>query len=163
MYKGIQDLCGKLRELGVKVKLDTNGSFPEVLEELISGKFVDYVAMDIKAPLEESLYEASAGVGGVMEKVKSSIEIIRDSGIDHEFRTTVVPMIHSPEHIGKIAAFLEGEKRYFLQHFSPAETLNPWFTKLEPFTSEQMEEFAREARKSIPEVAVRGAPAGMSQ
>lgn len=165
MHEGIQDLCGRLRKLGVRVKLDTNGSFPEVLEGLIYEELVDYVAMDIKAPLEESLYETSTGVGGgeTVEKVERSIEIIRDSGIDHEFRTTVVPTIHTPEHIGRIASFLEGEKRYYLQHFNPAETLNPWFTELEPFTSEQMEEFAREARKSIPEVTVRGAPAGMSQ
>ncbi|MDD5448732.1 MAG: anaerobic ribonucleoside-triphosphate reductase activating protein [Actinomycetota bacterium] len=165
MHKGIGDLCEELRKLGVKVKLDTNGSFPQVLEELVFGKFVDYVAMDIKAPLEESRYKISTGVsgGGIVEKVKRSIEIVQDSGVDHEFRTTVVPMIHSPEHIGKIAGFLEGEKRYFLQYFSPRETLDPRFTKLKPFTSEQMEEFAREARKSVPEVTVRGAPAGMSQ
>ena len=89
----------KIRAVGYAVKLDTNGTFPDRLEALISGGLIDYIAMDIKSSPDS--YDTLCGVGVDIEKIKSSVALIKSSGIPHEFRTTVVKGLHTPEDFEK--------------------------------------------------------------
>ncbi|MDD4738303.1 MAG: anaerobic ribonucleoside-triphosphate reductase activating protein [Candidatus Pacebacteria bacterium] len=110
------DFCKKIKDMGFLVKIDTNGSNPELLEDLISKKLIDYIAMDVKAPLEKEKYGKATGVKDIdINKIKKSINLIKDSGVDYEFRTTISPQIHSIEDIIQIAKEVSGSKRYFLQ------------------------------------------------
>ena len=163
MRDGLPELCRQLKDLGVGVKVDTNGSFPGMLELLFSKGLVDYVAMDVKAPLEPGRYRLATGVDlpGILDDVRRSIELIRGSGVEREFRTTVVPLMHSPSDVAIIAEMLEGEQRYVLQHFSPKATIDPRYAELKPFTEEDMQAMLEQARRFVPGAVVRGAPQAM--
>jgi len=151
LYKELPEFIKKIKDLGYKVKLDTNGSNPDMLKELV--KLADYVAMDIKSSLEK--YDESAGVKVDIEKIKKSVEIIKNSGIDWEFRMTVVPALHSQEDFEKIGKWLKGAKRFFLQQFSNKICLDKSFEKITPFSKEDMEEFKVILSKYISKVEVR--------
>ena len=110
------EFISKVKEMGYAVKLDTNGSFPERLKALIDAGLVDKVAMDIKNSPEK--YGKTAGVAGFdMDPIFRSIEIIKNSGIDYEFRTTVVRELHERSDFESIGKMIEGAKAYFLQSF----------------------------------------------
>lgn len=163
MHQDLPDLCSELQSAGLGVKLDTNGSYPERLKMMIEDKLVDYVAMDVKAPMEPSAYKMSSGYqkDDLLEKIEASIALIRESGLEHEFRTTAVPMIHGPSEIERIAEYLEGEESYIIQYFRPGETIDPRFADLKPFTEDDMKTMLKAARKHIPGTRVRGAPAAL--
>ena len=115
-----KDFVRAIKEMGYSVKIDTNGSFPSRLKEFIDKKLVDYVAMDLKGSFEN--YSAVAGVPVEIGKIKESLELIFSSGIDYEFRTTIVPRLHNEsemESLWRNLFFLLGgkPKRYFLQAF----------------------------------------------
>lgn len=162
LHKELPDFCTRIKELGFGVKLDTNGSFPEMLDGLLEGGTVDFVAMDVKAPLEEGPYRIAAGTeqADLVERVGRSIELLKASKVEHEFRTTVVPILHSPEDVAKIARILAGE-RYALQYFSPNSTLDPRYSELKPFSEEDMAAMVSEARRFVENTIVRGAPSGI--
>ena len=110
----------KIRELGFKIKLDTNGTNPEVLQELLNENLLDYVAMDIKN--SEEKYPLTCGVKSVpMDKIKQSISILKSSGIDYEFRTTLVAEYHSIDDMPKIGELIKGAKKLYLQKFVDRE------------------------------------------
>jgi pyruvate formate lyase activating enzyme len=111
------EFARKIKDLGFFVKLDTNGTNPEVIKKMIEEKVVDYIAMDIKAPLEKEKYNLASGSQIDLEKIKESISLIKNSNIDYEFRTTVVPGIHSREDIIQMANDIAPAKKYFLQNF----------------------------------------------
>ena len=134
IHKGLIDFIKKIKKLGYLVKLDTNGSNPEMLKRLINEKLIDYVAMDIKAPLSQEKYEKVTGVKIDINKVKKSIELIKNSGLDYEFRTTVIPTIHTKEDIVQITKEISPAKKYFLQNFRPEKTIDQKFEKIKPFT-----------------------------
>lgn len=122
MHRDIADFIRKVKDMGYKVKLDTNGTFPEMLEMLVSRKLVDYVAMDIKNCKEK--YAETAGVDGInLSDIEKSINILKTSDIDYEFRTTVVKEFHTEEDIRSIAEWIQGAKRYFLQNFEDSGNL----------------------------------------
>jgi len=160
LHQGLPELCAELKAEGVGVKLDTNGTVPDMLQRVIDEGLVDYISMDIKAPLEPRSYKVATGVGTpeMLEAVFRSIHLIRASRLEHEFRTTVVPMMHGPVEVTRIAEFLQGEERLVLQHFSPRDTLDPRFSSLRPFTEEDMETMLAAARRFVPGTVVRGAP-----
>lgn len=164
LHEGLGDLCVELRERGIKVKLDTNGSMPGVLERLLEKNLLDYVSMDVKAPLEPGAYKLATGIDrpDLVDLVSLSIELLRGASVPHDFRTTVVPLMHGPAEVGKIARRLEGEDRFVLQHFSPRDTLDPRFSALRPFTEEDMQNMLQQARQYVPGAVVRGAPARIS-
>jgi len=133
--------CSKIKNAGYKVKLDTNGSSPEMLEKLFKLKLVDYVAMDIKSPKEK--YTQAVGFEGssgyyLVDKIERSIDILKNSGIDYEFRTTIVPGVHTREDIVKIAHWIRPARRYFLQKFRPEKTIDPIFEEGAPFNDKEM-------------------------
>lgn len=114
------DFLKKIKELGYVIKLDTNGTFPDKLKELIEKKLIDYIAMDIKSSKKN--YEKTIGTKTDLDKVEESIKIICNSNLDYEFRTTVVPNIHDEEEIRNLGLWVhslvkEKPEKYFLQGF----------------------------------------------
>lgn len=117
----------KIKKLGFLVKLDTNGIRPDIIKELISEKLIDYIAMDIKAPLGlksqtpstkfQTKYESVIGVKIDLEKIKESVSIIMSSQIEYEFRTTAVPGIHTEEDFVEIGKWLKGARAFYLQEY----------------------------------------------
>jgi len=100
----------EIKDKGFLIKLDTNGTNPKMLEKLLNNSLVDYIAMDIKSSLDFDNYSKSAGIKDKMmlENVKESIELMINSKIDYEFRTTIVPLLHSEETIMEIARYISG-------------------------------------------------------
>ena len=110
----------KIKELGFKIKLDTNGTNPDVLRELLRKNLLNYIAMDIKN--SEDKYAKTVGVTNpLLSKIKESISIIMDSGIDYEFRTTLVAEYHSKESIEKMGELIKGANKLYLQKFVDRE------------------------------------------
>lgn len=122
MTSGLEELIVKIRELGYLVKLDTNGSFPDRLKNLLDKGLVDYVAMDIKN--SEERYAETVGLPQVnFSKVKESIDLLKNSSIDYEFRTTVVDQLFDEDSFKGIAKLIEGAKNYYLQAFTDRDTV----------------------------------------
>jgi len=123
----LDKLCRAIHELDLKVKLDTNGSSPGILERLINHRLVDYVAMDIKTPLDE--YPPFLVKEAIGKKLERSIRLIMDSAPNYEFRTTCVRPFVDEAKIVNIAQTIQGARRYVLQAFKPTNMLQPDFFK----------------------------------
>jgi len=121
MQKDLVSFIDKIKKMDLLVKLDTNGLKPEVIEKLIKNKLVDYLAMDIKAPWEK--YKQIVVRTHDIDKVKRSVDIIMNSGLPHEFRSTVLPALHTPDDIREMATQVKGAEKYFLQQFMPGKKL----------------------------------------
>ena len=158
LYEDVLNFIEEFKEIGAMVKLDTNGTNPVIIEEAISKRIVDYIAMDIKAPLEFDAYSKASRLQSekLFENVKESIKIIMSSDIDYEFRTTVVPGLHDKEDIKKIAEFIRGAKKYALQNFQPDDVLDKKLQKIKPYKKEVLEKIADDIRGSVESVIVRG-------
>ncbi len=109
------DFIKRIKELGFAVKLDSNGTRPDVLRELFEKKLVDYVAMDIKA--SPGNYQKVCGAKIDLERIKLSVDLIKNSRVDYEFRTTIVPGLHNEKEFEEVAEWLNGAKRYILQKY----------------------------------------------
>jgi pyruvate formate lyase activating enzyme len=153
IHKGLPDFIRRVKKEGFLVKLDTNGTNPEMVEGLLKEGLLDYVAMDVKAPPEK--YSEVAGVEVDLDKVRKTAGIIMESGIDYEFRTTVLPRFFGKEDIEGIGRWLKGARRYFLQGFRNKNTLDRGFGKEAAFSEGELEELADVARKHFKEVGVR--------
>jgi len=146
LYSDLPEFIKKIKALGFLVKLDTNGTKPEMLTALIADRLVDCIAMDIKTALKKDLYEKVTGSAVDFENIKKSIEIIMQSGLEYEFRTTVVPGLHTENDILSIAEEIRGAKKYYLQQFVAGEKIfNPDFREIKSYP----EEFLRELREKI--------------
>ena len=115
LQKGLALFIEKCKATGVKIKLDSNGTNPDMLKNLINNNLLDYVAMDIKNCKDKYAITANAKID--LHKIQESIDILETSGIDHEFRTTLVHEFHTLHDIEKIAQWLDGTDKYFLQKF----------------------------------------------
>ena len=143
----------KIKDLGFLVKLDTNGNHPAVLKEVLDKGLVDYVAMDIKN--SPGKYAMTAGLDQFgLTNVKESIALLMNSGIDYEFRTTVVKELHSKEDFTEIGQLIQGAKKYFLQNFTDRDTVP--FGGFNPASKEEITEFAWEAGRFVDHVEIRG-------
>ena len=142
----------KLREMGYAVKLDTNGSLPDRLQELLATGLVDYVAMDVKSSPQG--YAAATGREGDVTPFLQSIRLLKESGIPHEFRTTVVKGIHTAADIDEIGKLLAGSTRYFLQPFRDSGNLLGHGCSA--FSEAEMSAFLDIAKKYIPAAELRG-------
>jgi len=116
------DFIKKIKKLGFLVKLDTNGASPDVLKKLLNLKLLDFVAMDIKNQLKK--YDKTTGVKGDSNRIKLSVDLIMNSRIPYEFRTTVVPGIHKVEDFEEIAKWLKGSENYCLQAYQETKILD---------------------------------------
>ena len=152
LHADIDRVLRQFKGEGLAVKLDTNGSFPERLGELIDAGLVDYVAMDVKAPLTEEDYSEAAGVpiDRWLDRLKASVEIIKASGVEYEFRTVCVPGLHSPESIARTAEDIAPCSRYILRAFRPVNTLDPAYEQVTPPTTGEMSAYLEAARKHVP-------------
>ncbi|MGD2066333.1 MAG: anaerobic ribonucleoside-triphosphate reductase activating protein [Candidatus Bathyarchaeota archaeon] len=160
LHADLPELCSRIKKMGFQVKLDTNGTNPALLKELLKNGLIDYVAIDVKASLTVQKYAKACGVNTekLLENVKESIEALMESNIDYEFRTTVVPTLHDLEDIKQVCSSLRGCRKYVLQKFDVSlgkETLNPGFMKLKPFTDEEMNKFLATAQQLIPAAKLR--------
>ncbi|HHT75222.1 MAG: anaerobic ribonucleoside-triphosphate reductase activating protein [Methanomassiliicoccaceae archaeon] len=155
IHDDLPDLLRRIKALGVKVKLDTNGSNPRMLKDVIDAGLVDYVAMDIKAPLNEK-YHDLAGTDAPLDDIKRSIEVLETSGIDHEYRTTLVPILLNASDIETIAAYIGGTKKYALQQFRPSRTLDPLMENASPMPRSQVKAIAENAKRYVRKVVIRG-------
>ncbi len=123
------DFMKKVKDLGMLIKLDTNGTCPDKLQYAIDNGLVDYVAMDIKNCREE--YAKTCGLSEMdISKIEKSVEILMQGGVDYEFRTTVTKELHTPDGFTKIGQWIKGAKRYYIQSFVDSgdiilEGLNP--------------------------------------
>lgn len=155
LHKGLPDFLKAVKEKGFLVKLDTNGTNPAMLELLLKEKLVDYIAMDIKASIEN--YEKAAGVKVDKKAIKKSAKIIMDSGASYEFRTTVVPGLFDEKEAEKIGKWLKGAKKFCIQQFRNADkTLDPKFQEIEPYRPKKLEEFKKTLKNYFKKVEVRG-------
>ena len=143
----------QIKKMGFAVKLDTNGSQPQVIKALLDEKLLDFIAMDIKGPLEK--YRNIAGVPVASEKIKESINSILKSELLHEFRTTVVKSQLTPKDILKIATLISGSSKYALQKFVPVKTLNKKFLQEKNYSDGELEKMKKRLEKEIPSVIVR--------
>ncbi len=146
------DFISKIKSLGFLVKLDTNGTRPEVIKALLAEGLLDYIAMDIKN--SKARYAETVGIPSFdIAVIEKSVELIRKSGIPHEFRTTVALELHTADDIRAIGEWLVGAERYYLQKYrDEGDILTPGLT---PPTSEEMEILLAAAREFSPSAEVR--------
>jgi len=152
-------LCKKMKEIDFKVKVDTNGTNPVMISKLIEKGFVDFVALDLKAPFTEGEYSEACGVNAApfLEKIRETVGILLSDVVEYEFRTTVVPNIHQTEDIKKICKAVKGCKKYALQNFkSDVETIDSRYQNFKPFSQAEMEFFLRVAKPFVSNVVLRG-------
>ena len=152
IQKNLKELIIKIKNMGFKVKLDTNGSNPNLLEELIKEKLLDYVAMDIKNIF--SKYEEVINAKVKIDNIKKSIEILKNSEIDHEFRTTIIKNYHDIPKILKICKYLGKKEKIYLQNFEDSEYVRN--KKLKSFTREELIDIQEKVGRSYSNVIVRG-------
>lgn len=152
LYSDLPEFIAKIKAMGYKVKLDTNGSNPKMLKRLVEGKLVDYVAMDIKAPVSE--YNKVCGVQVDTESVQQSVAYLKQGEVPYEFRTTVVKELHTKQDILEIGKWILGAENYYLQSYRETdENICKGFSAME---KEELFELEMELKKSIKNVKVRG-------
>lgn len=144
LFPELTKLIECLRNEGMLIKLDTNGSHPEVLEQLIRDQLVDCIAMDVKAPLDHKSYARCCGGSVDLEKIKESIGLVRENFHSYEFRITVVPTLHTREDLLTLARELKGSAKLTLQNFNPAHPLDPELKKVKPYTEQEIKEMQEE-------------------
>lgn len=154
-YENLVKICGKIVQLGFEVKLDTNGSRPDLLAKIVASGLVKYIAMDIKAPLDHR-YEVAAGGAIDVGKLKESIDLLLKGPGEYEFRTTLVPTLVDKDSIIAMAQAIKGARLYALQQFVPRLACNLEYRELSPFTREQAQELADAARPYVRQVKLRG-------
>jgi pyruvate formate lyase activating enzyme len=152
LHNDLPEFIKKIKDIGYLVRIYTNGANPEMLKQLIDDKMIDSIAMDIKAPLTEEDYETVTNIKGMLERVKKSILLIMKSNLEYEFRTTVVPSVHSEKDIEEIAKHIRGAKLFVLQKFLPDNALDDKLKKLKTQSNEEMEKLAKIAEKYVKNV-----------
>lgn len=148
----LPEFIKEIKKLGYLLKLDTNGTNPAMLERLLGENLIDYIAMDIKAPLEK--YKKIVGKGVSLENIQRSVELTR-SAPDYEFRTTVLPSLHSRADILSIGRWLEGSKKFYLQQFHPTKTLKAACQKEKPFDLEKLAKICNTLKMFFDECSIR--------
>jgi pyruvate formate lyase activating enzyme len=154
LYKELPNFISRVKNLGFLIKLDTNGSNPVMLKELIDKKLIDYIAMDIKAPL--SKYEFVTKVKINKENIKKSINLIKTGDIDYEMRITIVPRLITKKDIREIGNWLKGIRKFYIQQFRPITCLDKSFEKIKPFSVGELKEFQKILKEGIKKVEIRG-------
>jgi pyruvate formate lyase activating enzyme len=151
----IESFLSIIKQRGLLIKLDTNGSRPDTLERLLEADLIDRAAMDIKAPLDR--YREVVGAKVDPRDIVRSTEVLRASGRPVLFRTTVVPGLIGPEDIESIGRWLNGADVYQVQQFSPVGTLDAEYGRIKPYGRDEVRRLADAARPFFKEVLVEGA------
>lgn len=153
IQKDLLKFIKQIKKLGFAVKLDTNGYQPQIIQALLREKLLDYIAMDVKGPLEK--YEDIIRTKINTEKIKDSIKIILDSMITYEFRTTAVKSQLTVNDILKIGEMISGARKYALQKFVSVKTLEKKYLQEKSYSDEELEKIKKRLEKEIPSVIVR--------
>lgn len=153
VWRDLPAFLERIHSLGFSIKLDTNGNNPTMLRDLLARKLVDFVAMDVKTSLEE--YSGLVGRGVRPEHIAESIELIHVSGIEHEFRTTLIKEHHSEAVLVALDQLLSGSSRIAFQRFRPEQTLSPTFAFFHPFSSDEMHSIRERFQTSKRQVVIR--------
>ncbi len=151
IHADLPEFCKELKKMGYAVKIDTNGSNPDILEEL--AKIVDYIAMDIKAPLDKYKEVTRANID--TWRIEESIEIVK-SMKEYEFRFVAVPGLIQEKEVEGICKAIEGAEKLVINQFNNKKTLDKSFEKIDPYPPEVLEKFAEVARKYVKNVKIRG-------
>ena len=153
LQKDIEFFIKEVKERGFKVKLDTNGSNPKKLKDLIDKNLLDYVAMDIKNDFTN--YEKTSGITKInIDKIKESIKILESSNIEYEFRTTIVKELHDVEKIENICKYINKKSKYYLQNYRDSESVLQ--KGLTGFSNKELKELKEKLNKKYPNVSIRG-------
>jgi pyruvate formate lyase activating enzyme len=138
LQKGLAELCRQIKRLGLRVKLDTNGTLPDRLEALLDGFLLDYVAVDIKGPPGKirAIARTEVPEAELAAATKTTVELLQASAVPYELRTTVVPGLLDEGDLLALGEWLAGDHRYVLQQFRPGKCLDPLFTALRPYPPE---------------------------
>ncbi len=152
MHADLPQFIRRVKQLGFLVKLDTNGTNPEMVHELLASKLVDYIAIDIKASMER--YQEVVARPVDTDAIQQTIALIKASGIDHEFRTTLVKSQVSPTDLIEIGHLVQGSPRYALQRFRPGRTLNPQFANEVTYSDEELVELKATMEQFVDECVV---------
>ncbi len=147
VHSGIGETIAAVREMGLAVKLDTNGYRPDVLEKLIAGHSVDYIAMDVKT--SRGKYSRAAGIDIDFKLIERSIGLLKKSGIEHEFRTTCVPGLVTEDDILEISMMLGTGSHYTLQQFQPCDTLDKEYAGVTPYPPDTLRHFCEAASAGV--------------
>lgn len=158
----IVDFIRKIKKMGYQIKLDTNGTRPDILRKLISEHLVDFIAMDIKNQPQK--YLATAGIrnaktrfnASLLDRVKLSVDLIRHSRLPYEFRTTAVPGIHSEKDFVAIAKWIKGADSYWLQRYQEKKILDPNLKKKTKGKKINLEKIKKKIEKSFKKTGIRG-------
>ena len=160
LHKDLPDFIKEIKKRGFLVELETNGTNPRMMKELIKKHLINYVTLDVKGPLIWDKYREASGINAkknnLFEKVKESIKILLNSKIDYEFRTTVVPTILSEEDIITLATQIKGAKKYVLQQFVPQKTLNKDYEKVKPYSKEELKKIEEKISHYFLNCQIRG-------
>jgi pyruvate formate lyase activating enzyme len=155
MHPDLPEFIQKIKNFGYKIKLDSNGTNPEMLKKLISGKVIDYIAMDIKAAPSD--YERATGTKFDFDKIRQSVKLIIDSSLPYEFRTTCVPGFIDEMAMAKMGELIAGADKWYLQNFkSDTELIDKSLRGRPGFSSAEMEKFAEIGRKFVKKCEIRG-------
>ena len=139
LHADLPSFISQVKAMGLKVKLDTNGGKPDTLRDLLESDMLDYVAMDIKAPLDK--YHL---VGfNSPEAIEESVNLLNASGLDHEFRTTCVKAIISEDDFPRMADLIGPDAKWYLQPFNPAKTLDPQYGSESTYSAAELDQIAR--------------------
>ncbi|MGQ9565121.1 MAG: anaerobic ribonucleoside-triphosphate reductase activating protein [Candidatus Bathyarchaeales archaeon] len=149
LHKDLPKFLGKLKTRGFRVKLDTNGFYPQVLEECLG--YVDYAAMDVKTTIEKYGRLGAKETANLLR----SIEILKSEKVEYEFRTTVVPTFVDAEDIAKIGELVKGAKNFVFQQFVPDDTLDKSLKSLKPYPPEKIAKFADVMKEYVENVVLR--------
>lgn len=156
IHKNLPLLLKKITSMGFLAKLDTNGTNPEMLKKVIEKGIVDYVAMDIKAPLEKYLFAVNADIN--IEKIKESIRILMDSKIEYEFRMTLIPKFVDIKSFKEVCEMLKGAKRFYIQQFEKGnDMIDDSFKAEKVYTDEELEKFLEIAKEYFKVCGIRNA------
>jgi pyruvate formate lyase activating enzyme len=148
LQNALPELVNDVRSLGLPVKLDSNGYHPEVLESLLGKGLLDYLAIDIKTSPRR--YSEAAGREIDITRIERTVRLVIDSGLPHEFRSTVVPGLVGEEELDEIAAWVAGGRRLVLQQFRPDRTLDPRYLDVAPLRDDQIKLWAERCSSRIP-------------
>jgi len=157
LWPGLGLLCAEFRRARLGVKLDTNGTRPDRLAQLLEAGLVDAVAMDLKAPLDER-YHAACGTPVDLEAVGRSIRLLMASALEYEFRTTLCPTFVGPEEMHAMGSKIAGARQWVLQRYEPAHALDPALRDVAPYDLAEMEALAEIGRAYVGRCLVRGQP-----
>lgn len=145
IHPSLPNFAQRVKEKDFEFGVETNGSNPDMLKKLIEGNLVDYIAFDVKAPLVWDKYKKAIGIDKkeLLKNIRTSLEILKSSDIDHEYRTTIVPKLLEGKDIEYIAEILEENGKFYLQQYVPENTLDKEFENIEPYSEEKLKKIKK--------------------